>query len=488
MPALLSHGGRMTDRMRSIHRIHFVGIGGSGMGGIAEVLLNLGYQVQGSDLKPNSVTERLQRLGAQIHFGHAAVNVGEADALVVSSAVRADNEELVEAQARRLPIVQRAEMLGELMRFRYAIAVAGTHGKTTTTSMVASVLAEGGLDPTFVIGGRLKSSGSNARLGSGKYLVAEADESDASFMHLQPMIAIVTNVDKDHLGTHDGDFERLKQSFVDFLHNLPFYGLAVICADDPVAKKLVPEVSRPVVTYGIEQDADVRAVNIVRNGLQTRFDLARRGMSKTFTVELNLPGTHNVLNALAAIVVALELEVRRMRSAPRLQGSAASTVACSRTVTSTPRSGGVTLIDDYGHHPTELAATLEAVRQGWAGRRIVLAFQPHRYTRTRDLLDDFARVLAGADALIVSEVYAAGEAPIAGADGKAICRAIRSHGRVEPLYIERIDELPRALIQVARDGDVIVTMGAGNIGALAADLPAVLPTLRPAPVIERRRS
>jgi UDP-N-acetylmuramate--alanine ligase len=478
----------MTDRMRSIHRIHFVGIGGSGMGGIAEVLLNLGYQVQGSDLKPNSVTERLQRLGAQIHFGHAAGNVGGADALVVSSAVRADNEELVEAQARRLPIVQRAEMLGELMRFRYAIAVAGTHGKTTTTSMVASVLAEGGLDPTFVIGGRLKSSGSNARLGSGKYLVAEADESDASFMHLQPMIAIVTNVDKDHLGTHDGDFERLKQSFVDFLHNLPFYGLVVICADDPVAKELVPKVSRPVVTYGIEQDADVRAVNIVRNGMQTRFDLARRGVAKTFPVELNLPGTHNVLNALAAIVVALELEVSEDAIRAALAGFHGVDRRLQQYGEIDTAVGRVTLIDDYGHHPTELAATLEAIRQGWAGRRIVLAFQPHRYTRTRDLLDDFARVLAGVDALIVSEVYAAGEAPIAGADGKAICRAIRTYGRVEPLFIEKIDELPRALIQVSRGGDVIVTMGAGSIGTLAAELPAVLPTLRPAPVIERRRS
>jgi len=478
----------MTDRMRRIHRIHFVGIGGSGMGGIAEVLLNLGYQVQGSDLKPNSITERLQRLGAQIHFGHAASNVGKADALVVSSAVRADNSELLEAQSRRLPIVQRAEMLGELMRFRYAIAVAGTHGKTTTTSMVASVLAEGGLDPTFVIGGRLKSSGSNARLGSGKYLVAEADESDASFIHLQPMIAIVTNVDNDHLGTHEGDFERLKQSFVDFLHNLPFYGLAVICADDPVARELLPSISRPVVTYGIEQDADLRAVNIVRDGLQTRFDLARRGDARTLSVELNLPGRHNVLNALAAIVVALELEVSEDAIRAALAGFRGVDRRLQQNGDIDTAVGRVTLIDDYGHHPRELAATLEAIRQGWPGRRIVLAFQPHRYTRTRDLLDDFASVLAGVDALIVTEVYAAGETPIAGADGKAICRAIRTHGRVEPLYVEKLEDVPQSLIQISRGGDVIVTMGAGSIGSLAAELPSVLPRLRLAPVVERRRS
>jgi UDP-N-acetylmuramate--alanine ligase len=478
----------MTDRMRRIHRIHLVGIGGSGMGGIAEVLLNLGYQVQGSDLKPNAVTERLRGLGAQIAFGHSARNVGEADVLVVSSAVHADNAEIIEAQSRRVPIVQRAEMLAELMRFRYAIAVAGTHGKTTTTSMVASLLAEGGLDPTFVIGGRLKSAGTNARLGSGKYLVAEADESDASFMHLQPMIAIVTNVDKDHLGTHDGDFERLKQSFVDFLHNLPFYGLAVICADDPVASSLIAKVSRPVVTYGIEQDADLRAINIERQGLHTRFDVARRGVAKTVRVELNLPGTHNVLNALAAIAVALELGVSEDAIRTALAGFHGVDRRLQQYGDVDTAVGRLTLIDDYGHHPTELAATLEAVRQGWSGRRIVLAFEPHRYTRTRDLIDDFAKVLSGVDALIVSEVYAAGEAPIAGADGKAICRAVRSYQRVEPLYLERIDELPQALIQIGRDGDVIVTMGAGSIGAVAAELPTLLTKLKPAPVIERRRS
>jgi len=464
----------MTDRMRRIHRIHFVGIGGAGMGGIAEVLVNLGYQVQGSDLKPNGVTRRLERLGARVMIGHAAENIGAADVVVVTSAVSADNVEIVEAHARRLPIVQRAEMLGELMRFRYAIAVAGTHGKTTTTSMVASLLAEGGLDPTFVIGGRLVSADTNARLGQGKYLVAEADESDASFMHLQPMIAIVTNVDHDHLGTHDGDFERLKQSFVDFLHNLPFYGLAVICADDPVAASLIPRVNRPVVTYGIDQPADLRAENIVRDGQRTRFTVRRAGQAIPLEVTLNRPGTHNVLNSLAAIAVALELGV----ADAAIQSGLAQFGGIDRRLQQNGEvqtvNGRVTLIDDYGHHPTELAATLEAIRQGWPWRRIVLAFQPHRYTRTRDLLDDFARVLAGVDALLVTEVYAAGEAPISGADGKAICRAVRSHGRVEPVFVEKIEELPQALTRIARDGDLVVTMGAGSIGACAAELPKTL--------------
>jgi UDP-N-acetylmuramate--alanine ligase len=469
----------MTDRMRRINRIHFVGIGGAGMGGIAEVLVNLGYVVQGSDLKPNAVTQRLQRLGAQIKFGHSAANVGDADVLVVSTAVQQDNPEVVEAQSRRVPIVQRAQMLGELMRFRYSIAVAGTHGKTTTTSMVASVLAEGGLDPTFVIGGRLKSADSNARLGTGKYLVAEADESDASFMHLQPMIAIVTNVDNDHLATHEGDFERLKQSFIDFLHNLPFYGLAVVCADDPITASLISRIARPVVTYGIEQDADLRAVNISREGMRTRFDVQRRGSAKTFSVQLNLPGTHNVLNSLAAIAVGLELQVSEAAIHSALSSFHGVDRRLQQNGDVQTAVGRVTLIDDYGHHPTELAATLEAIRQGWPDRRVVLAFQPHRYTRTRDLLDDFARVLSNVDALIVTEVYAASEAPIAGADGKAICRAIRSHGRVEPIFIDKVDELPQALIQIARPDDVIVTMGAGSIGAMAVELPSLLASLQP---------
>ncbi|HMN45011.1 MAG TPA: UDP-N-acetylmuramate--L-alanine ligase [Povalibacter sp.] len=464
----------MTDRMRRIQCIHFVGIGGAGMGGIAEVLVNLGYDVQGSDLKYNTVTARLQRLGARVMIGHAAENIGKADVIVVSTAVSASNPEVVAANAKRLPIVQRAEMLGELMRFRYAIAVAGTHGKTTTTSMVASLLAEGNLDPTFVIGGRLVSADTNAKLGLGKYLVAEADESDASFLHLQPMISIVTNIDNDHLGTHEGDFERLKQSFVDFLHNLPFYGLAVICADDPVVAAMIPRINRPVVTYGIEQQADVRATDIVREGLRTRFRVHRAGRPAALQVTLNRPGTHNVLNSLAAIAVATELDVPDAA----IQSALASFQGIDRRLqqngdVDTP-SGRVTLVDDYGHHPTELAATLEAIRQGWPGRRIVLAFQPHRYTRTRDLLDDFARVLAGVDALVVTEVYAAGETPITGADGKAICRAVRSHGRVEPLFVEKAEQLPQTLLPILRDGDLVVTMGAGSIGAVAADLPVTL--------------
>ena len=478
----------MTDRMRRIHRIHFVGIGGAGMGGIAEVLINLGYEVQGSDLKPNNVTERLARLGAKIKIGHAASNVGNADVLVVSSAVSADNAEVVEATARRLPIVQRAQMLGELMRFRYAIAVAGTHGKTTTTSMVASLLAEGGLDPTFVIGGRLISADTNARLGQGKYLVAEADESDASFIHLQPMIAIVTNIDNDHLGTHEGDFERLKQSFIDFLQNLPFYGLAIMCADDPVVAGMLTRIARPVVTYGIEQAADIRAENIVRAGLQTRFDVRRAGKSAPLAITLNSPGTHNVLNALAAIAVATELEVADTAIQTALANFQGIDRRLQRNGDVQTANGLVTLVDDYGHHPTELTATLEAIRQGWPDRRVVLAFQPHRYTRTRDLLDDFARVLASVDALVVTEVYAAGEAPISGADGKAICRAVRSHGRVEPVFVDKVEQLPQALIQIVRDGDVVVTMGAGSIGAVAADLPRSLAAVKPATSVERRQS
>jgi UDP-N-acetylmuramate--alanine ligase len=465
----------MTDRMRRIHCIHFVGIGGSGMGGIAEVLLNLGYQVQGSDLKPNAVTERLEDLGAKIYLGHSAANVASADAIVVSSAVHADNPEVVEARMRRLPVVQRAEMLAELMRFRYSVAVAGTHGKTTTTSMVASLLAEGGLDPTFVIGGRLKSAGSNARLGSGKYLVAEADESDASFLHLQAMMAIVTNVDADHLITHGGDFEKLKQSFVDFLHNLPFYGLAVLCVDDPVLSTMLGSIGRPVLTYAIDAPADVRAINVVRRGMQTTFEVVRPGKPHPLPVVLNLPGRHNVLNSLAAITVATELDV----SDAAIQTALANFQGIDRRLQqygdAVTANGKVTLVDDYGHHPTEIAATLEAVRQGWAGRRLVLAFQPHRYTRTHDLLDDFARVLASScDALIVTEVYAAGETPIVGADGKAICRAVRSHGKVEPVFIDKIDALPDALKSIVRDGDVVVTMGAGSIGAMAAELPQLL--------------
>jgi UDP-N-acetylmuramate--alanine ligase len=466
----------MSDRMRRIHRIHFVGIGGSGMSGIAEVLLNLGYEVQGSDLKSNPVTERLVQLGARVIIGHRAENVGSADVVVTSTAVSAENPEVARALERRIPVVRRAEMLGELMRFRYAIAVAGTHGKTTTTSLTASILAEGGEDPTFVIGGLLKSAGTNARLGAGKYLVAEADESDASFLHLNPMIAIVTNIDNDHLGTHDGDFERLKGSFVEFLHNLPFYGLAVLCVDDAHIRGILNRVNRPVVGYGFSEGADLRAENLRRDGLRTHFDVVRRADGVRLPVTVNLPGKHNVLNSLAAIAVALEIGIPH----EAIQRALLNFQGIDRRLTQVAElqlpAGGdaVTIVDDYGHHPTEIAATLDAVRQGYAGRRVVLAFQPHRYTRTRDLLDDFATVLAGGDALLVTEVYAAGEAPIPAADGRAICRAVRTRGQVEPVFVEKVESLDEALRAVLKPGDVLLTMGAGSISAISHALPAKL--------------
>jgi UDP-N-acetylmuramate--alanine ligase len=466
------------DRMRRINTIHFVGIGGSGMSGIAEVLINLGYAVQGSDLKANPVTQRLTKLGARITIGHAARNVEGADVVVVSSAVAKDNPEVEAALEGRIPVVARAEMLGELMRFRYSIAVAGTHGKTTTTSLVASILSEGGEDPTFVIGGRLKSADSHARLGESRYLVAEADESDASFTHLQPLIAIVTNIDNDHLATHGGDFELLKQSFVEFLHNLPFYGLAVLCLDDVNVCSILRSVGRPILTYGLSAEADVRAENIRRNGLQTTFDVVRAS-GVPLEVTVNLPGTHNVLNALAALAVATELDIDDGAIQRALAGFQGIDRRLQHIADVDTAVGRVTIIDDYGHHPTEVSATLEAVRQGYAGRRVVLAFQPHRYTRTHDLIDDFGKVLAAADVLLVTEVYAAGEAPIAGADGRAICRAVRSRGLVEPLFVEKAEDLADSLKDVIRDGDVIVTMGAGHISAVSHELPARLRQLTP---------
>jgi UDP-N-acetylmuramate--alanine ligase len=462
------------DRMRRINTIHFVGIGGSGMGGIAEVLINLGYAVQGSDLKDNAVTHHLAGIGARVFIGHVAENIAGADVVVVSSAIARGNPEIDAALQQRIPVVARAEMLGELMRFRYSIAVAGTHGKTTTTSLVASILAEGGEDPTFVIGGRLKSAGTNARLGAGRYLVAEADESDASFTHLQPLIAIVTNIDNDHLVTHGGNFELLKQSFVEFLHNLPFYGLAVLCLDDANVRSIVRAVGRPIVSYGLtSEDADVRAVNIRRNGLQTSYEVVRAA-GAPLNVTVNLPGTHNVLNSLAAIVVASEIGIEDaaiQRALANFQGIDRRLQHIADVETA---SGRVTIIDDYGHHPTEVAATLEALRQGYPGRRIVLAFQPHRYTRTHDLIDDFSKALSTADALLVTEVYAAGETPIPGADGRAICRAVRGRGNVEPIFVDKVEGLAESLADVIQDGDVIVTMGAGHISAISHELPGRL--------------
>ncbi|HXO14841.1 MAG TPA: UDP-N-acetylmuramate--L-alanine ligase [Steroidobacteraceae bacterium] len=464
--------------MRRINTIHFVGIGGSGMSGIAEVLLNLGYTVQGSDLRASTVTQWLAGLGARVTIGHAAANIAGADVVVASGAVPRDNPEVRAALQARIPVVARAEMLGELMRFRYSIAVAGTHGKTTTTSLIASILSEGGEDPTYVIGGRLKSAASNARLGAGRYLVAEADESDASFTHLQPLIAIVTNIDNDHLSTHGGDFGLLKQSFVDFLHNLPFYGLAVLCADDEQLRSIVHEVGRPIRSYGLESGADVRAENVRPAGLQTHFDVRRPGAAP-LAVTVNLAGIHNVRNALAAIAVTTELEIDDqaiLRALAGFQGIDRRLQHIGDVLTAV---GRVSIIDDYAHHPTEVAVTLAAVRQGYAGRRVLLAFQPHRYTRTRDLIDDFGKELSGADVLCVTEVYAAGETAIPGADGRAICRAVRSRGQLEPLFVEKVEELAQALKDVIRDGDVIVAMGAGNISAVAHALPGALTALLP---------
>jgi UDP-N-acetylmuramate--alanine ligase len=459
--------------MGRIRHIHFVGIGGAGMGGIAEVLLNLGYEISGSDLRPGRTTERLQGLGAAVHFGHDAGHVLGADAVVVSTAVAQDNEEVRAARTARIPVVPRAEMLAELMRFRYGVAVAGTHGKTTTTSLIASLLGEGGLDPTFVIGGLLNSAGSNARLGEGRVLVAEADESDASFLHLQPMLAVVTNVDVDHMSTYGGDLEQLRATFLEFLHHLPFYGLVVMCLDDAGVRELLPQVSRPVLTYGFAAEADVRAVGLRQEGFRSLF-VVRFADGGELPVTLNLPGRHNVLNALAAIVVARELGVADSAVAAGLTRFAGIGRRFQLNGEVPVADGVVTLVDDYGHHPRELAATLEAARQCWPERRLVLAFQPHRYTRTRDLLDDFARELSAVEVLLLNEVYPAGEAPIAGADGRSLCRAVRARGAVDPVFVESVDELPRVLAGILHAGDVLLTMGAGSIGSAASELGARL--------------
>jgi UDP-N-acetylmuramate--alanine ligase len=467
-----------------VKRIHFVGIGGSGMSGIAEVLANQGYEVSGSDLSESATTRRLAGQGIRIAIGHNAQNAAQADAVVVSTAVRDDNPELMMARLRHVPVVPRAQMLAELMRIKQGIAIAGTHGKTTTTSLVASCLAEGGFDPTFVIGGRLNSAGANAKLGDGEFLVAEADESDASFLFLSPVVSVVTNIDADHMETYGHDFGRLKQAFVDFLHRLPFYGVAVVCGDDANVREIIPRVAKQIVTYGIDSEVNFRAEDVVAEGGTMRFTCVRtNGNVSRLPITLNLPGRHNVLNALAAIAVATEVGVGDaaiVKALADFRGVGRrfqryGEIAC-------PAGGHFTLVDDYGHHPVEMAATLAAARGAFPGRRLVLAFQPHRYTRTRDCFEDFVKVLSGVDALLLAEVYAAGAAPIIAADARALLRALRvagarsaspgmqGTGKIEPMFVEDIAEMPTAILGATRDGDVVITMGAGSIGAVPGKL------------------
>ena len=455
-----------------VKRIHFVGIGGSGMSGIAEVLSNLGYTVTGSDLAESTPVRRLRQMGIKVVVGHAAANVEQADAVVVSTAVKADNPEVLRAREAHIPVVPRAMMLAELMRFKQGIAIAGTHGKTTTTSLVAAVLAEAGLDPTLVIGGRLNSIGTNAKLGKGEFLVAEADESDASFLYLQPVISVVTNIDADHMETYGQDFERLKSTFVEFLGHLPFYGLAVVCKDDPHVRAIMPAVTRPMLTYGIESDADLRAEDIRWDEGRMRFTAVSADKNlKPLDVMLNLPGIHNVLNALAVIAVGREVGAADAAIAKGLAEFSGVGRRFQRFGDIPIAGGGTfTLVDDYGHHPAEMAATLAAARGAFPGRRLVLAFQPHRFTRTRDLFEDFVRVLSTADEVVLAEVYPAGEAPIVAADGRSLARAVRVAGKVEPVFVERTSEMRDAVLGRLRDGDVVLSMGAGSIGHLAPEL------------------
>ena len=450
-----------------VKRVHFVGIGGSGMSGIAEVLLNLGYDISGSDLSSNAATRRLESLGARVYTGHTAQNIATADAVVVSTAVKADNPEVVAAREKHIPVVPRALMLAELMRLKQGIAIAGTHGKTTTTSLVASVLAEGGLDPTFVIGGRLNSAGANARLGSGEFIVVEADESDASFLHLQPVMAVITNIDADHMETYGHSIDKLKQAFVDFTQHLPFYGMVVLCQDDANVRDILPKITKPVTTYGFTPEAQLRAVDVTHEGGQMRFRVVREGAAD-LRVTLNLPGMHNVLNALAAIAVGSEAGVtdeKIVKALAEFKGVGRRFQRYGEAAL--PSGGHATVIDDYGHHPAEMAATVAAARGAFAGRRLLLAFQPHRYTRTRDCFEDFAQVLSTVDALVLTEVYSAGEAPIVAADGRALARAVRLQGKVEPIFVEAVAAMPEAIRNAARDGDVVLVMGAGSIGGVA---------------------
>jgi UDP-N-acetylmuramate--alanine ligase len=458
-----------------VKRIHFVGIGGSGMSGIAEVLVNQGFEVSGSDLAGNAATRRLESLGVRIHLGHAAANVAAADAVVVSTAVQQDNPEVVAARARHIPVVPRAQMLAELMRLKQGVAIAGTHGKTTTTSLIASVLAEGGLDPTFVIGGRLNAAGANARLGSGDFLVAEADESDASFLYLSPVVSVVTNIDADHMDTYGHDFGRLKQAFVEFLQRLPFYGVAVLCADDPNVREIIPQVSKQIVTYGFDGHSNVHGKNVRAEDGCMRFTAVRvNGTTSSLDITLNLPGRHNVLNALAAIAVATELGVDDaaiVKALAEFKGVGRRFQRYGEIAL--PTGGYFTLVDDYGHHPVEMAATIAAARGAFPGRRLLLAFQPHRYTRTRDCFEDFVKVLSTVDGLLLAEVYAAGEVPIVAADGRALARALRVAGWIEPVFVEDIGSMAQCILGTARDNDVVITMGAGSIGGVPAKLAGI---------------
>jgi UDP-N-acetylmuramate--alanine ligase len=466
----MSPSNPAAAEMRRVRRIHMVGVGGSGMSGIAEVLVNLDFEVSGSDLREGSVTQRLAQLGVTVSYGHHADAVAGADVVVISSAVRADNPELIAAKAQRIPIVPRAEMLAELMRHRYGIAVAGTHGKTTTTSLIAAVFAAAGLDPTFVIGGRVNSTGSNARLGAGRFLVAEADESDASFLHLQPMVTVVTNIEADHMETYAGDFAQLRRTFVDFLHNLPFYGLAVMCIDDEVVASLLSDVGRPLLGYGFSDSADYRISDLRREGLRTRFLVHRPDGRSTLAINLNMPGRHNVLNATAAVACATDQGIDDGVIQATLESFSGVGRRFSVYDNMTIAKQRVCFVDDYGHHPTEVAATLESARQAWPERRLVMVYQPHRYTRTRDLYDDFVRVLGDVDLLVLLEVYPAGEEVIAGADSRSLARSIRQLGQLDPVYVADTNDVPEILEGLLAANDVLITQGAGDIGKLAQRL------------------
>ncbi|MEH6590091.1 MAG: UDP-N-acetylmuramate--L-alanine ligase [Halioglobus sp.] len=463
-------GNYNVPEMRRIRGIHMIGVGGTGMSGIAEVLLNLGYEVSGSDIRSSAVTRRLEKLGVRVYIGHGADNIGDADVVVSSSAVNTENPEVAAALARRIPVVPRAEMLSELMRYRHGIAIAGTHGKTTTTSLIASVFGEAGLDPTFVIGGQLNSAGSNAQLGASRFLIAEADESDASFLHLQPMVTVVTNIEADHMDTYGGDFSRLERTFVEFLHNLPFYGLAVLCVDDEVVAGLIPEVNCPVSTYGFAETADYRITELQRTGLTTSFVVNRPNNQVALPIHLNMPGTHNVLNATAAVAVASDEGLEDVAIQRGLEHFAGVGRRFQQLPELQLANGSALLVDDYGHHPTEVAATLDSLSQAWPERRVVMVYQPHRYTRTRDLYEDFVAVLSGCDVLVLLDVYSAGESPIPGADSRSLSRSIRQRGKVDPLFVSTIEEVPEVLAGLLRDGDVVVTQGAGNVAQLAQEL------------------